>query len=327
MFSLRSLVALAFIVSTVRAGVAQPEPKDPKGKPPPHKPTTYWFAFGDSYTTTSFDPTSTLPALGLNPLGNPAFPGVTGGGGENYVGFDTVTYNKSLILTYDYAAGGATINGTLVAPITIALSDEVDEFLVGAAKKPKTSPWTSGNALFSVWIGINDIGNTFYLNGSRDAFSDVLLDDYFAQVQRLVRRFQHSPNRTNLPCTSTSYSRGRNYLFINVPPTYRAPLLVSFFSPDQLLIEKSVINTFNAKLVAKVQEFKKKNHGVTTWVYDSYSIFAAILDDPTKYGFSSNITGYGDPGQFWGNSYHPSSPVQHILAKQIGEQLTGTPWF
>ncbi|KAJ7737093.1 fungal cellulose binding domain-containing protein [Mycena metata] len=288
MFSLRSLAALAFIVSSVRAEVAQPKPKDPTGKPPPLKPTTYWFAFGDSYTTTGFDPTSTLPAPG-NPLGNPAFPGETGGGGENYVGFDTVTYNKSLILTYDYAAGGATINATLVAPITLALPDEVEQFLVGAVTKSETSPWTSENALFSVWIGINDIGNTFYLNGSRDAFSDVLLDDYFAQVQRLV-----------LVRLIFSEVGGRNFLFINVPPTYRAPLLVSFFSPAQLLTEKSVINTYNAKLVAKVAEFKKKNHGVTTWVYDAYSIFTAILDDPTKYGFSSNITGYGDTGQFWG---------------------------
>jgi hypothetical protein len=73
--------------------------------------------------------------------------------GENFVGFDTVTYNKSLILTYDYAVGGATIDPILVAPITLSLPDEVDQFLAGAAKKPATSRWTSENSLFSVWIG------------------------------------------------------------------------------------------------------------------------------------------------------------------------------
>ncbi|KAJ7167920.1 hypothetical protein C8R46DRAFT_258627 [Mycena filopes] len=320
MLSLSSLVALISIASRVVAGVVQPQ--DLQG----HSPrTTYWFAFGDSYTTTGFDPTGTLPTVG-NPLGNPAFPGETGGGGENFVGFDTVMYNRSLILTYDYAAGGATINATLVAPMTLALPDEVDQFLDVSA------PWKSEGALFSVWIGINDIGNTFYLDGDRSAFSDVLLDDYFGQVQRLVD------------------AGGRNFLFINVPPTYRAPLLVSFFSPAQLLAGKSVINTFNAKLAAKVKAFKAQNRGVrsttrtplsayyrsptpwiyvqvTIWTYDSYFTFTCILDDPTKYGLSANVTGYGDAGQFWGNSYHPSSDVHHILAKQISQELRGTPWF
>ena len=29
--------------------------------------------------------------------------------------------------------------------------------------------WTSDNALFSVWIGINDLGNSYYESGDRDA--------------------------------------------------------------------------------------------------------------------------------------------------------------
>jgi hypothetical protein len=81
--------------------------------------------------------------------------------------------------------GGAVIDPTLVPPITLSLPDEVDEFLAGAGKKPATAPWTSENALFSVWIGvlyvihtvpynsgiagINDVGNTFYLGGDRAA--------------------------------------------------------------------------------------------------------------------------------------------------------------
>lgn len=130
---------------------------------------------GDSYTTTGFEPNSTLPTVG-NPLGNPPFPGFTGGGGtrvfqprlrspsdlscgdlgENFVGFDTVTYNKSTILTYNYAYGGATIDANLVTPYeptVLSLTDQVNEFLAGAAKKPATTPWTSTNSLFTVWIG------------------------------------------------------------------------------------------------------------------------------------------------------------------------------
>lgn len=69
-------------------------------------------------------------------------------------------YNTSLVLTYNYAYGGATIDASLVAPYeptVLSLTDQVGEFLDTAA----STPWTSGNALFSIWIGINDIGNRY----------------------------------------------------------------------------------------------------------------------------------------------------------------------
>jgi hypothetical protein len=98
-------------------------------------------------------------------------------------------------LTYNYAYGGATIDAGLVQPYTptvLSLTDQVDQFLDGAGNKPSTSPWTSANALFSIWIGINDIGNSHYLGGDRGAFSDTLLDAYFALVEKLVSRCIYS---------------------------------------------------------------------------------------------------------------------------------------
>lgn len=83
-----------------------------------------------------------------------------------------MVHNKSLILTWNYAYGGATINASLVQPYeptVLSLIDQVNQFLGGAAKKPANAPWTSANSLFSVWIGINDIGNSYYLSGDRDA--------------------------------------------------------------------------------------------------------------------------------------------------------------
>lgn len=100
------------------------------------------------------------------------FQGYTGGGGVNWIDVDTVVYNKSLILTYNYAYGGATIDASLVPPSSstiLTLTDQVNEFLSGAATKPATAAWTSTNALFSFWIGINDIGNSWSASGNRSA--------------------------------------------------------------------------------------------------------------------------------------------------------------
>jgi hypothetical protein len=38
----------------------------------------------------------------------------------------------------------------------LSLIDQVNEFLTGGvASKPATTPWTSADALFSVWIGVS----------------------------------------------------------------------------------------------------------------------------------------------------------------------------
>ena len=102
---------------------------------------------------------------------------------------DTIVYNKSLVLTYNYAYGGATIDASLVTPYkqgVLSLTDQVNEFLATVANKPASTPWTSSNALFSIWIGINDIGNSYNLSGDRNAFNDELLSAEFALLYKLV---------------------------------------------------------------------------------------------------------------------------------------------
>ncbi|PIL32952.1 hypothetical protein GSI_05070 [Ganoderma sinense ZZ0214-1] len=58
-------------------------------------------------------------------MGNPAYPAATGIR-ANWIDFDTVEFNKSQILSDNYASGGVTINGSLVAP---AIQDEVSHGL------------------------------------------------------------------------------------------------------------------------------------------------------------------------------------------------------
>ena len=112
---------------------------------------------------------ATNPALNRT---SRALQGWTAVGGVNWVDVQTTVHNKSLLLTYNYAYGGATINASLVQPYeptVLSLIDQVNQFMDQAADKPAFAPWTSENALFSVWIGINDIGNSYYQSGDRDA--------------------------------------------------------------------------------------------------------------------------------------------------------------
>ncbi|TBU26745.1 hypothetical protein BD311DRAFT_808224 [Dichomitus squalens] len=274
----------------------------------------FWFSFGDSYTQTGFTTTGAIPAPG-NPLGNPPYPGYTAVGGTNWIDVDTTVYNKSLVLTYNYAYGGATINASLVTPYeptVLSLIDQVNEFMGQVANKPASAPWTSENALFSVWIGINDIGNSYYESGDRDAFSDTLLDSYFGQVQEL---YAH---------TSLGNVGARNFLFINVPPIDRSPLMLAQ-SADAQALEKTVIAGFNSKLAARAQSFAAANSGVTTWLWDSNTAFTTVLDNPTAYGFVDAVS-YGGTNDFWGNNYHSSSAAQTLWGQGVAAVLNDTVW-
>jgi phospholipase/lecithinase/hemolysin len=268
----------------------------------------YIFSFGDSYTQTGFDPNGVLPSAS-NPIGNPPYPGWTASGGSNWIGVTTARFNNSLIYTYNYAYGGATTDAKLVPPYTptvLSLVDQVNQFLNGAGKKPAATPWTSSNSLFAIWIGVNDIGNSWYQSGDRAAFSDTLLNALFALVDKL-------------------YGVGaRNFLFLNVPSIYRSPAMLNAdqWSRDT---EKAVIKTHNQKYAAKVASWKASHSGVRTWLYDTDASFNKLLDSPTTYGFK-DATSYGQNGSFWFNDYHPGVLANDYLAKDVDALLSGTVW-
>ncbi|KZV76539.1 carbohydrate esterase family 16 protein [Peniophora sp. CONT] len=269
----------------------------------------YWFSFGDSYTQTGFDPTGVLPTVG-NPLGNPAYPGWTATGGANWIDQATTASNHSLVLTYNYAYGGATINASLVTPYeptVLSLGDQVDQYLAQPNVGSDNKIWTSDNALFSVWIGINDLGNSYYESGDRDAFNDVLLDNYFELVEKLFD------------------TGARNFLFLNVPPTDRSPLILAYDASVQALL-KSCITDFNTKLAQRASALASTHSGVKTWIYDANTAFNKVLDNPTAYGFS-DATSYGGETDFWGNNLHPVSAAQVIFGNEVGNTtLANTVW-
>lgn len=100
------------------------------------------------------------------------FKGETIVGGTNWIDVDTTVYNKSLVYTYNFAYPGAVVDAKLVTPYISTvqtLTDQVNDFLTNFGEKPATTPWTSQNALFSIWIGVNDIWNTYNHTGDRSA--------------------------------------------------------------------------------------------------------------------------------------------------------------
>jgi phospholipase/lecithinase/hemolysin len=239
------------------------------------------FVFGDSYTQTGFDPKSTQPSAS-NPFGNPAYPGYTSSNGPNWVGFLTTTYNKSKILTYNLAYGGATVDSALVAPYAptvISVKDQVQkQYLPIYGAHPTSAPWTSKTSLFAFFIGINDVGNSWYLNNA------TLYDSIFSTYAGLLEQV---------------YSTGaRNFLFLNVPPVNLSPLITTQ-NDNGYATEyegKSIVD-WNARLVNMTKALKTKHADVTVFVHDTNALFMQVIKDPKSYEQTKglkNVTGYCD---------------------------------
>ncbi|KAF9524985.1 hypothetical protein CPB83DRAFT_897394 [Crepidotus variabilis] len=273
------------------------------GRPPNIQETlaptpNYWFSFGASSSQTGFNSNGTLPNE-ANPIGNPTFPGNTFAGGINWVGYLTSYYNNSLLFTYNYAIGGATINRTLVNPgSSKALTEEIDEFMAGAGKKPSVTPWKSENSLFSFYIGINDLQATYNQGGDRGAFSDLLLDSYFAQAKRL-------------------YDVGARYfLFFNIPPTDRTPLMLKQ-SETARATERAVIIEHNKRLSARATDFQNSTSGVHIAFYDIWTHYEVMLNSPQTYGFK-DATSYGDALDiYWANDFHAGVHANDYFAQVV----------
>ncbi|KAF7871718.1 hypothetical protein EAF04_003825 [Stromatinia cepivora] len=265
----------------------------------------YFITFGDSYSQTGFDPTLTQPAAG-NPLGNPNLQGFTTTGGLNWIGYLIETYNVTLMLSYNFAFGGATTNASLVAPYTptvLSLIDQVNQFV----QYIPSGPWSASNTLFGIYMGVNDVGNSYYFSNYTILLGQIM-DSYFAEVQRLYN------------------AGGRNFLFLTVPPTQDSPLFIAKGTTVQTSLA-AAISRYNAAIVSRVAEFKAANAGSKTWVYDTQVPFLAAINNPTAYG-SADATCINADGVscLWWNNYHPGQIIHKLVAQGVATLLKGTFW-
>lgn len=192
----------------------------------------------------------------------------------------TATYNTTKIKTYNLAYGGATVDSALVAPYqptVLSLKNQVqDQFLPIYGKKPSTAPWKDSDSLFAFWIGINDVGNSWWLTNAT-----ALYDQIFAVYDGLLESI---------------YATGaRNFLFLSVPPVNLAPLTLA--NGDYAIEnEGKMIELWNTKLVNLTTQFSKRHDGKPNiFHHDTHGLFTKVINDPKSYEQTAglkNVTGY-----------------------------------
>ncbi|KAL6721295.1 hypothetical protein ACLMJK_000397 [Lecanora helva] len=282
----------------------------------------YLFAFGDSYSSTNFTISGEQPNPS-NPLGNPAYPGLTSSDGPNFIDFLTSTYNQSYVQTYNFGYGGAVINDSVVhngfGPTVKNFEDQVEKEFLPTYVNNRGVPWSSSNTLFSIFFGINDVTNSWAMG------NDSLNYEVIQSYQNLV---------------NTLYNAGaRNFLFLNVPPVDRSPGTIEQ-GPASQAAEAGYLGRFNFRLGALVHNLGVRHSDTTSFLFDTNFLFTRVLDDPTQFAETAGLRNtteycvayenstptmtYFDPScgipvneYFWLNTLHPTFPVHNFMGSQI----------
>lgn len=222
------------------------------------------FVFGDSYTTTSFAINSTQPDE-VNPLGNPAFPGRTFSNGRNWIDFLTYQYNDSLVFSYNFAFPGATVSSFGTKSQFRPMDQQVQQFFLPNYAQnvtAKKAQWKSNDTLFTSFFGINDVNASSKLGRAN---MTVLHTQIFATYAKLVDEL---------------YQAGaRNFLFMNVPPVFRAPLNTAQGNSSAEM-NKLAIADFNMRLSNMVTRFLQQRTDATAFMLDTFTTFSGVLDNP-----------------------------------------------
>lgn len=213
---------------------------------------------------------------------------------------------------------------------------------------PKPPQWTGNNTLFTIWVGINDIGATYTKGSASNAvINQELVSEYTSLVEQL-------------------YTAGaRDFVFITVPTIDRYPGTIA---RGATIAEQEKIDVVQwNQLLIKLAKSEKALHTDTNiWIYDAQALFAKILDNVASFPQTAGITNttgfcaallsksisfpvvlhpfdnllqsgtptddYFDPScgvpvnqYFWLNSLHPRTPVHDVIAQVLSRELLAGP--
>ncbi|CAH0035140.1 unnamed protein product [Clonostachys rhizophaga] len=280
------------------------------------------FVFGDSYSRTGFDPSSEDQPSSSNPLGNPAFPGRTSANDPNWVGHLTTTFNESGFLAYNFVASGATLDISIVNNNDYDVIQEIESFMTYY----KVGETFDGNtSLFAVWIGINDIANSY-------------LSDDLDVHENIFKSFRYR--------IASLYEAGaRNFLFLTVPPLEHAPRITgSSASATRVPLMANATAHWNSEYKVFQKRINYLYPNATVFVYDTYPLFQKVINDPSQFEETAvykDTTTYCKAYQsgteeidtklddcefaanqyLWLNSFRPTSPMHKLLAKDVARFL------
>jgi len=115
---------------------------------------------------------------------------------------------------------------------------------------------------FAVWLGNNDVHNTFLTSTLDNLENDVR--EYAALLDVLYQ------------------TGARNFLILNVPPFDRSPMLAGR-DPALIPLMEDTVAAYNKNLTKAIDYFGESHANTTVFQFDAHSLFSEILDWPCSH--------------------------------------------
>ena len=80
---------------------------------------------------------------------------------------------------------------------------------------------------------------------------------------------------------------------------------------------RAQIAIWNELLVTFVKGFFVNHKGISMTIYNSSTIFNAVLDEPEKYGFKDSISDCREADCIWQDDGHPAYELHRILTADL----------
>ncbi|KAF4985779.1 hypothetical protein FGRMN_11104 [Fusarium graminum] len=212
-------------------------------------------SFGDSWTDTRFNISGQQPSSSV-PIGNY---GKTSSNGKMWPMYLTTQYNKSSVLLYNMAVGGAVVDKDIVTTGPNDVDTQVHDKFQVYAQQPNLFP--PKETLWTVFIGINDIYRTINQTDQEDT------------IVTIIERIRE--------LTIDLYSYGaRQFLFISTPPQSLFP---NNRPKDIAPKLKAASESWNKKLRSLVHHLDHELAHSTFFFFDIVPLITAVTDDPSQF--------------------------------------------
>ncbi|KAM5353407.1 hypothetical protein ACJ41O_000057 [Fusarium nematophilum] len=218
--------------------------------------------------------------------------------GLNWVGHLTSTLNTSLVLTYDFAVSGATVDKDIVDTYAqYCVDDQVAQYKQYVSGKISAA----ADTLVAVWIGINDLGEPFW--DRTEAPVDKTMDRYFELLQTLVE------------------DGLKNFALLTVPPFADQIPAMNGQPEAELNRLRSSITAYNKGLKDRAATFVSSNSGIKALVFDTKPSFDTVVGNFAAYG-AKDATCYGSSDCLWTDTYHAGGAIHKLVAQNFVKSVS-----
>ncbi|CAF9910001.1 MAG: hypothetical protein ALECFALPRED_006129 [Alectoria fallacina] len=273
---------------------------------------------GDSYSSTEFNPKNKQPSP-TNPFGNPPLP-KSSSIDQKWIHYLTLTYNSSVIQTYNMADYGATMDGF------VRFYHEHFMPHYGISNHSGAAGWNATNSLFTTFFGINDVRRCTDQPLTKDDCSEIF-ESLFTIYGFLLEQL---------------YTTGaRNFLILNIPPLDLMPFSRKWGHP----VPPRAVSDWNARLAYLASNLTHAHPAATVFQFDTHALFTKVIDDPKSYPQTAiyknttdnceeykaaskkkdfdEVCGMELENYLWHDALHPTTAVHEAMAAQVAQMLEG----